>query len=251
MKHNKFITEVKSFSDEDRTILMCGSTANSDRVGDKIELNGVDLKNFKKNPIILFNHDYDKVVGKAQEVYIKDEKLLFKIQFADTELGTEVFYLLKNGYLNASSVGFIGKEYKPNGEGLTFTSIELLELSIVSVPCNPEAIIQLRKAVEQKTISKDMFINLGGIDEVSEKAGAKFSKKNLDTIKEAIKLLNSLIEEPEDEEEEQEAEEDKPEEEKKNVEEQEEEPEKPEEEKKEYTNEELFREIMQAIKGGI
>lgn len=251
MKHNQFITQIKEYNEAERTITMIGSTETADRVGDIVKMAGVDLSNYKKNPIILFNHDYDKPIGKALDVQVIDNKLVFKIQFADTDFGREIYYLLKNGYMNASSIGFIGKEYAPNDfGGLTFTKIELLELSIVSVPCNPNAIVQLRKDFEAKRVSKDMYTALGGNMETTEKT----SKAHIDTIKEAIKLLSGLIEDID-------AVDNKPETEKQKSEDtanadatdnntNEDDDKKPEqEETKSYSNEEIIKEILKTLGG--
>lgn len=192
MKHNQFITHIKEFNEEQRTITMIGSTEKADRVGDIVRMAGVDLTNYKKNPVILFNHDYDKVVGKALDVQIIDNKLIFKIQFADTELAREIYYLLKNGYMNASSIGFIGREYEANEHGgLTFTKIELLELSIVSVPCNPDAIVALRKDFEEKRVSKNLFDMLTP----NVKMAGEFTEEDIKAIKDAVKYLSELIKE--------------------------------------------------------
>lgn len=255
MKHNQFITQIKEYDEAERTITMVGSTETADRVGDIVKMAGVDLTNYKKNPIILFNHDYDKPIGKALDVQVIDNKLVFKIQFADTDFGREIYYLLKNGYMNASSIGFIGKEYEPNDfGGITFTKIELLELSIVSVPCNPNAIVQLRKDFEAKRVSKDMYTALGGNMETTEKTGAKLSKANIETIKEAIKLLSGLIEDID-------AVDNEPETEKQKSEDtanadatdnntNEDDDKKPEqEETKSYSNEEIIKEILKSLGG--
>ena len=258
LKHNQFLTQIKEYDEAERTITMCGSTETADRVGDVVKMAGVDLENYKKNPIILFNHDYDKPIGKALDVQVIDSKLIFKIQFADTDFGREIYYLLKNGYMNASSIGFIGKEYEPNDfGGLTFTKIELLELSIVSVPCNPSAIVQLRKDFMEHKVSKDLYEALGGNMESNEKTGAKFSKSNIDTIKEAIKLLSGIIDAVD-------VEEDKPEEEEETKEKsadtvietdetdkdtKEDAEEETEEKQKAYSNEDLIKEILKTLGG--
>lgn len=255
MKHNQFITTIKSVEDDNKIITMCGSTEVVDRTGDIIKMSGVDLTNYLKNPVILFNHDYDKIIGKALEVEVIDSKLIFKIQFADTKLGNEVYYLLKNGYMNASSIGFIGKEYEGNEHGgLTFTKIELLELSIVSVPCNPTALIQLRKDFKDNKISKAIFEELGGNMKTSKK---EFTQDNIDAIKKAIELLASIIEETEEQEDtetstEEENEEitadtSKEDETDDNISEEEDKPE--EKNKKSYTHEEIIKEILKNLGG--
>lgn len=199
MNKNLFINEIKSINEEQMTIDMIGSTSKADRVGDVMKIEGIDIKNYLKNPVILQNHDYSRpAIGKALSVKVENGKLMFKIQFANTEEGREWFYLYKNGFMSASSIGFIGKEYELNKDGgLTFFKSELLELSLVTVPCNPEAVIQLGKSLEEQKISEEMYKALCP----NEKAGAVISKKNKEKIKEVIDILTALIQSEEEAEE--------------------------------------------------
>ena len=155
-KLKQFIFETKVIDEQNRIIEMIGSTEDYDRIGDRMFMTGVVLNNYLKNPIILPNHNYgSQAIGKAIDVKVSGSKLVFKIQFADTELGREWFYLYANKFMNASSIGFIGLEYKPNDHGgYDFIKWELLELSLVTVPCNPNAI---QRAFENKKISKALF----------------------------------------------------------------------------------------------
>lgn len=113
------------------------------------------FKNLKqylaKNPVILFGHDYSTPpVGKATSGKITDNELILDIEFADTTFGKEVKYLYDNGFMNTFSVGFIPKNYEIDNDGFkTFTDAELLEVSAVPVPANPNATI-LRTAKECK-----------------------------------------------------------------------------------------------------
>ena len=98
-----------------------------------------------------WGHDYyNPPIAKAVEIGLKDGKLMFKPKFATVEeLSTDpsnpsewakfvdtIFKMYKGGYLRAFSVGFIPKEM----EGDTFLKQELLEISAVTVPSNPNAL---------------------------------------------------------------------------------------------------------------
>jgi len=156
----QFTWEVKVLDEANRIIEMIGSDESYDRVGDKMYMSGADLTNYKNNPVIIANHNYGytekpSVIGRALDVNIVGSKMIFKIQFAETDNGKEWFYLYSNKYMNASSIGFIPKEYKPNDQGgYDFTKWELLELSMVAVPCNPNAV---QRAFDEGKISKAFF----------------------------------------------------------------------------------------------
>jgi len=152
--------QVKVLDEANRIIEMIGSDESFDRVGDKMYMAGADLTNYKLNPVIIANHNYGytekpSVIGRALDVNIVGSKMIFKVQFAETDNGKEWFYLYSNKYMNASSIGFIPKEYKPNDQGgYDFTKWELLELSMVAVPCNPNAV---QRAYKDNKISKALF----------------------------------------------------------------------------------------------
>lgn len=142
--------EVKQLADDE--LLMIGSTDTEDRDGEVIDPKAWDLKNYKKNPVILPAHDYRQpAIGRADEVKIKDGKLTFKIKFppeGDNPVADVYRKLYKGGFMSASSVGFFPKQWV-DGDGKknpwrTWTEVELLELSLVSVPANPEALAEQR-----------------------------------------------------------------------------------------------------------
>lgn len=159
-QQKQFNWQVKVLDEANRIIEMIGSTEDYDRVGDKMFMAGANLQNYLKNPVILANHNYGcgekpTVIGRALNVNIQGSQMVFKIQFAETDNGKEWFYLYANKYMNASSIGFIPVKYKPNDQGgYDFTEWELLELSLVAVPCNPNAI---QRAFEDGKISKAFF----------------------------------------------------------------------------------------------
>lgn len=150
--------------DEDNQIIsgLVGSTGALDRHGETINPKGWVLDNFMLNPVILFGHDYYSLpIGKAINVYQTGDKLKFDIQFAPSAMGIEVFNLLKEKYLNASSVGFLPIEWGKEGQKYTYMKQELLELSIVPVPANPEAVTYIRtNALEvAKVFDKTIDVN--------------------------------------------------------------------------------------------
>jgi len=152
--------QVKVLDEANRIIEMIGSDESFDRVGDKMLMARADLTNYLNNSVIIANHNYGytekpSVIGRALDVNISGSKMIFRVQFAETDNGKEWVYLYSNKYMNASSIGFIPKEYKPNDQGgYDFTKWELLELSMVAVPCNPNAV---QRAYKDNKISKALF----------------------------------------------------------------------------------------------
>jgi len=206
------------------------STAKEDRHGD-IVLQEWDLKSFKKNPVYLDSHNYssiEHIIGKVEKIKIKDNKLQGDIVFAmENPKGELASKLAEGGFLNTSSVGFIPKEFD---DKWTILKSELLEISAVSVPANPEALYEKiygKKSIknegeevsedeeddiiekgdeEDNTIEGESGKDNGGEsgdddgnseeeskEEVEEKTGKKVEKVNK-KVKTLIKLAN-IIEE--------------------------------------------------------
>lgn len=162
---------------EERTLRFIGSDETPDRDRDIISVNGWELDNYMKNPVFLWAHDYSvPPVGKAVSVFKENGKLMFDIQFPDKDVypfADMVYNLYKGGFLNATSVGFIGKEAELREDtevadlpewqrGVRFMRQELLELSAVPVPSNPSALHQAKSAgvvSEEEYTSLMSFIN--------------------------------------------------------------------------------------------
>lgn len=144
---------------EERILRFIGSTESVDRDGDTIAISGWELANYKKNPVFLWAHDYSiPPIGKALAVRIERKQLIFDIQFPEEgiyPLADTVYKLYRNGFLNATSVGFVGKEGTQTATGVNYTRQELLELSAVPVPSNPTALQQAKsKGVIPNGVSK-------------------------------------------------------------------------------------------------
>ena len=127
------------------------STNALDRAGDIIETEAWTkggLENFKSNPIILFNHDYNKPIGRATGLEVTDKGL--DITAKISKAAGDITHLVKDGVLGAFSVGFRCKdsEYMTEHDGYKIKDAELFEVSVVSVPCNQGATFGLAKSFD-------------------------------------------------------------------------------------------------------
>lgn len=134
-----------------RRIRVIASTSREDREGDVIEVGGWDLTAFRRNPVVLFNHTPAKPIGKCIDIGVVNGRLEATVEFpppGTSPLADEVYGLVRHGAVSAVSVGFLTREAKPisGGRGLRITKAELLELSLVSVPANPDCLVVQREA---------------------------------------------------------------------------------------------------------
>ena len=162
----------------ERLIKFTISTAGIDRDFDSIRQDGWNLTGYKANPVVLWGHDSSSLpIGRCVELAIENGELKATVEFlpADMpvrgEMAEAVLRMCKAGFLSATSVGFLIEEFEfakeedritPNRAGMDIIKAELTEFSIVSVPCNPEAIIEPGQHVEP--VAKDE-------EEVAEEKG--------------------------------------------------------------------------------
>ena len=143
--------------DDDGSVNIKGyaSTNASDRAGDVIDheawtKNG-GLENFKGNPIILFNHDYNKPIGRATSLEVNENGLELGARISKS--AGDVKELIKDGVLGAFSVGFRVKDadYIKETDGFMIKDAELFEVSVVSVPCNQAAMFSIAKSFDSQS----------------------------------------------------------------------------------------------------
>ena len=149
----------KSETIEDGSVMVRGmaSTMDFDRAGDTIMADAWTkggLGNFEKNPIILFNHDYSKPIGRATKVTPTADGLHMEAKISKH---AECADLIKDGVLGAFSVGFKVKDadYIKETDGLQIKDAELFEVSVVSIPCNQAATFSLAKSFNSNSEYED------------------------------------------------------------------------------------------------
>lgn len=201
MNHKIFTIQshIKSVSKNKDTITVTGmaSTSDIDRVGDIIvpeawSKGGLD--NFFKNPIILFNHNYNNPIGKGTQIKVTDKglEITAEISKADPRVST----LVEQGILKTFSVGFRVKDadYMEETGGLKITEAELIEVSIVSIPANQSAVFEVVKSYNsqefddfKKGLTVPNLPNLG-----NQEALTSSKENNIMTPEEMKKFLEEI-----------------------------------------------------------
>lgn len=137
-----------TLADQRQVKVIC-STGKPDRMGDVVVQSGIDLAPYGDNPLVLWNHLADVPVARTIEIAVKNGELQATVQFppeGDDEDSDWVYGKIKAGIVNATSIGFIPKDYEPLNPkepwgGYKFKTSELLEFSFVSVPANSGCLI--------------------------------------------------------------------------------------------------------------
>lgn len=135
------------------------STFDVDRDFERVDQGGWDLRNYLKNPVVLWSHDYKiPAIGYAENV-AAGKALEGDIRFNSREFdefGWSIGERVKAGTLRAGSVGFRVDEVeffdgKDGDTSLIYRKQELLEFSICCVPSNPFAVADRKQADGSKS----------------------------------------------------------------------------------------------------
>lgn len=128
---------------------MVASNETLDRYDEVISAEGWQLDHYLKNPVIQNAHQYGDIlftIGRAEKTAVIGGALVQTWRFAANEnpMAKIARDLYRGRFLNASSVGFIPREWE-NGEKSSafrrkYTKSELLEVSAVGIPANPAAL---------------------------------------------------------------------------------------------------------------
>ena len=146
-----------------KTMEVILTTKSTDRDGDIVHSDGINFDNYMKNPVVLWAHDPRQIpIAKVEEINQQKDFVLGKVKFASHKAADDIFNLYAEGFLSSWSIGFSrAKEgtspiLNDDGEfsGYEFKSTELLELSAVPVPANPEALTKSLDLVQDKELKK-------------------------------------------------------------------------------------------------
>jgi Escherichia/Staphylococcus phage prohead protease len=120
-----------------------------DRYNEIILASGWQIGNYQRNPIFQNAHQYGDIIftlGKAIITEVRGSQLFQRIQFATeaNPVAKIAYGLYRGGFLNAVSVGFVPVRWENGTEKTSYRrkylQQELLEVSAVGIPANPNAL---------------------------------------------------------------------------------------------------------------
>jgi len=210
---SKFITAyTKGVKDEDKRIIFAkASDGMIDRDKEIIRVSAwtkEGLKSFMANPVLLLSHNYQGLpIGKVLRLDQRSDGLYFEAKIIKgTEKADEVWETIKQIGVCAFSVGFISNDGKETKVGLldeeeknsclkagltissnvyVHTKVELLEISLVSVPSCPTCLLVNYKAGKIRT--KSLQDTCRGV--MNGETKLDWMKSEIKEIEEALEAL--------------------------------------------------------------
>lgn len=128
--------------------------------GFRVITSGINLDNFKKNPIMLWNHtrswgDKNNIlpIGRWDNIRVEDGKLIADANFdIEDKFAAEIARKVEKGIINMTSIGIVSNEESDSAEYIlpgqsrkTVTKCTLREVSIVDIGSNANAVVLYNK----------------------------------------------------------------------------------------------------------
>jgi len=186
------------------------STANPDRYGDVINQRGWDLSKYRKNPVILLNHNANSLPIGRGEVDVVDGQLIVDVEFdMDDSQAKEIARKTKAGFMNAVSVGFnpldatprnmLEKSHPAHGQsGQYFDRAELLEISIVTIPANGEAVTAKGYAMQNRSFKISNLKHIIDVEMKDDVVIVTYARHEMDDMPEREEAMKDPDKDEED-----------------------------------------------------
>lgn len=157
-----FHSEIKAYEDEDDeeekgSFEGYGSIFNNKDLGNDVVVQGAFRKSLRrtgaKGVKLLYQHKSDMPIGVFESIKEDEQGLKVKGKLAlGTQAGREAYELMKMGALDGLSIGFRvspkGQEYDGKSKRRYIKEVDLMEISLVTFPMNPQARVRSVKGEE-------------------------------------------------------------------------------------------------------
>ena len=147
--------ETKAVKKGSKSLKIAGyaNTITKDRAGDVVtaEAWAKGVENYRRNPVLLYQHKHDSPIGRVDKITVDKKGIFVEAAVSEAaERNQGIQTLIRDGALKSFSVGFRVKDGKYNREddSMMITDVELMEISVVSVPCNQDSLFSIRKSFE-------------------------------------------------------------------------------------------------------
>jgi len=190
-----FNIEVKSVDEKNRSVKFCFSDNSVDRYGEIVDQKTWDTKSYEKNPVILWGHNPEhaqNVIGSGGGLELDiNGKSYITATFDDDDHSSLIFNKLKKGILRCVSAGFIPHTLEFEDDVPVLKDNELLEVSVVAIPANRNAVALDYKAGEIK--QKDAQFLIKSMREEADSIEAAMAAKDATADTKTVEELQAEL----------------------------------------------------------
>lgn len=177
--------EIRQSADGSRTTVII-NTDRMDSYRTVIVPEGGQLEDYKRNPVVLFNHDTRNVVGKST-IRLQDGRLIAEMGDDDWDNDDPEAMRIKNkvkkGIIRGASIGFnymdedVTQEEDERGTFYRINKWHLMEWSYATIPSNKDAVVTQRaqKLAEMADIHERL-------DEIESKIGKLADRQYIESL---------------------------------------------------------------------
>lgn len=191
IKANAIIEKASKLSEGEVEFVV--STNALDSHGERINVDGIKINDFKKNPVVLWGHDgFNLPIAQASKVWKDAGKLMARAKFfLDDAFSAKVYDYIVKGRLSAVSIGGMVEEW--GEDGITIKSLNMKEFSVVSVPANPEAL------AVSKSLNTNEYVELNKLAnayarKMLDRADDNELTKSVETLEKLVATLREVAE---------------------------------------------------------
>ncbi|MCR4559021.1 MAG: HK97 family phage prohead protease [Bacteroidales bacterium] len=168
-------------------IVLCDSNS-INSYGFRTDVSGIDLTRFKKNPVMLYNHNPEMVIGKWENITADGLQLTAEPVFdLDDVFAAEIARKVEDGFIKGCSMGLMIKSMTKSKGIDTASESVLLEASIVSIPADENALVVYADESKKKKLSINEFNKLYYQMENQDITSLKAQLEEKDTQNAALK----------------------------------------------------------------
>lgn len=166
------------------------STNAVDSYGEVIDVDGINIKDYMKNPVVLWGHDgFSLPIGEAKKVWKEGKKLMARAKFyVDDEFPKKVHDYLVKGRLRAVSIGGMVDEW--GDDGRTIKKMTMKEFSVVSIPANPEALAIARDWTPKEKMDFDSLARAYAMKKLDDSADLN---KEVELLEKVVATLKEVV----------------------------------------------------------
>ena len=158
---------IQKNADGQITIEGFANTADKDRVGDVVLPSAFSktMDEYMDNPVLLYQHDWDKVIGHVVDYKIVDDDnatkrgLWVKAVISSAKDVDDVRTKIREGSLKTFSIGYneLDADYDNDSDTNIVKELELLEISVVTIPANPFSKFEAGVEEEKGSVDSDLI----------------------------------------------------------------------------------------------